>query len=329
MILQGVLSMAKSPFMEQLRGEMRLRGYSIRTEKTYLFWIKQYIFYNRKQHPAELGATEVKAFLTWLATHRHVAVNTQKVALNALVFLYHKVLKQELGEMDFSLARKQRHLPCVLSKAEIAAILSQLNERDRLIISILYGSGLRITECLRLRVQDVDLNRLSITVRDGKANKDRQTLLSASLVPALKLTIQNSIQLQHDDNVRGIGPSIPGVLGKKYKNAFRMPGWMYLFPSSGLCTHPYTNITCRHHLHESVVRKALQRAVKRAGTIDKPVNCHTFRHSFATHLLQDGYDIRSVQELLGHNDVKTTQIYTHVIGHHYAGTRSPLDHLNC
>lgn len=321
--------MTKSPFIEQLRGEMRLRGYSIRTEKTYLFWIKQYIFYNQKRHPADLGATEVKAFLTWLATHRHVAVNTQKVALNALVFMYHKVLKQELGEMDFSLARKQRHLPCVLSKAEIAAILSELNERDRLIISILYGSGLRVTECLRLRVQDVDLNRLSITVRDGKANKDRQTLLSASLVPTLKSAIQNSIQLQHSDNARGIGPSIPGALGKKYRNAFRTPGWMYLFPSSGLCIHPYTDITCRHHLHESVVRKALQRAVKQAGTIKKRVNCHTFRHSFATHLLQDGYDIRSVQELLGHNDVKTTQIYTHVIGHHYAGTRSPLDQLSC
>src|SRR5690606_32192098 len=161
-ILQGALNMAKSPFIEQLRGEMRLRGYSIRTEKTYLFWIKQYIFYNQKQHPAELGATEVKAFLTWLATGRRVAVNTQKVAWNALVFMYHKVLKQELGEMDFSLARKQRHLPCVLSKAEIAAILSELNARDCLIISILYGSGIRVTECLRLRVQDVDLNGLSL-----------------------------------------------------------------------------------------------------------------------------------------------------------------------
>lgn len=255
--------MAKSPFIEQLRGEMRLRGYSIRTEKTYLFWIKQYIFYNNKQHPANLGASEVKAFLTWLAT-----------------------------------------------------------------ISILYGSGLRVTECLRLRIQDIDLNRLSLTVRDGKANKDRQTLLSPSLVPALQLAIQNAILLQRKDNEREVGPSIPGVLAKKYKNAFRMSGWMYIFPSSGLCVHPYTGVTCRHHLHETVVRKALQRAVERAGITNKRVNCHTFRHSFATHLLQGGYDIRSVQELLGHNDVKTTQIYTHVIGHHYAGTRSPLDELN-
>lgn len=321
--------MAKSPFIEQLRGEMRLRGYSIRTEKTYLFWIKQYILYNNKRHPAELAASEVKAFLTWLATHRHVAVNTQKVALNALVFMYHKVLKQELGEMDFSLARKQRHLPCVLAKVEIAAILKELSDRDRLIISILYGSGLRVTECLRLRIQDIDLNRLSLTVRDGKANKDRQTLLSPSLVPALQLAIQNSTQLQQSDNERGVGPSIPGVLAKKYRNAFRLPGWMYIFPSSGLCTHPYTGVTCRHHLHETVIRKALKRAVERAGITNKRVNCHTFRHSFATHLLQDGYDIRSVQELLGHNDLKTTQIYTHVIGQHYAGTRSPLDQLYC
>lgn len=280
--------MAKSPFIEQLRGEMRLRGYSIRTEKTYLFWIKQYIFYNNKQHPANLGASEVKAFLTWLATHRHVAVNTQKVALNAVVFLYHKVLKQELGEMNFSLARKQRRLPCVLTKAEIAAILRELNDRDRLIISILYGSGLRVTECLRLRIQDIDLNRLSLTVRDGKANKDRQTLLSPSLVPALQLAIQNAILLQRKDNEREVGPSIPGVLAKKYKNAFRMSGWMYIFPSSGLCVHPYTGVTCRHHLHETVVRKALQRAVERAGITNKRVNCHTFRHSFATHLLQGG-----------------------------------------
>lgn len=288
MILQGESGMAKSPFIEQLRGEMRLRGYSIRTEKTYLFWIKQYIFYNNKQHPANLGASEVKAFLTWLATHRHVAVNTQKVALNAVVFLYHKVLKQELGEMNFSLARKQRRLPCVLTKAEIAAILRELNDRDRLIISILYGSGLRVTECLRLRIQDIDLNRLSLTVRDGKANKDRQTLLSPSLVPALQLAIQNAILLQRKDNEREVGPSIPGVLAKKYKNAFRMSGWMYIFPSSGLCVHPYTGVTCRHHLHETVVRKALQRAVERAGITNKRVNCHTFRHSFATHLLQGG-----------------------------------------
>jgi integron integrase len=319
--------MSKSPFIEQLRGEMRLRGYSIRTERAYLFWIKQYIFYNNKRHPKDMGMEEVKAFLTWLAVHRHVAVNTQKVALNALVFLYHKVLKQELGEIDFSPATKQRHLPTILSKSEVAAILNKLNRRDRLIISILYGSGLRVTECLRLRIQDIDLKKLSLTVRDGKGNKDRKTLLSPALVAPLQEFIQAAIQLQTQDNARGIGPSLPGVLSKKYPNAFKAAGWMYIFPSSGLCTHPYTGVTCRHHLHESIVRKALQHAVQQAGIRDKRVNCHTFRHSFATHLLEDGSDIRSVQELLGHNDVKTTQIYTHVLGRQYAGTRSPLDYL--
>ncbi|WP_024461836.1 tyrosine-type recombinase/integrase [Marinimicrobium sp. LS-A18] len=223
----------KSPFLEMVRGEIRLRGYSLRTEKTYLFWIYRYIIFHGKEHPTKMGANEVKEFLTWLAVKKEVAVNTQKVALNALVFLYHKVLKVELGELDFKLATKQRHLPTTLTKREVSQILRQLPERDRLIISLLYGSGLRITECLRLRVQDVRFDRLSLTVR----------------------------------------------------------------------------------------------AVKAAGVTGKKVNCHTFRHSFATHLLQSGYDIRSVQELLGHNDVKTTQIYTHVLGQHYAGTRSPLDAL--
>jgi integron integrase len=319
--------MAGSPFLEMVRGDIRLRGYSIRTEKTYLFWIKQFILYNGKKHPSEMGVEEIKGFLTWLAVKRNVAINTQKVALNAVVFLYHKVLKQELGEIGFTLATKQRHPPLVLSKAEVGAILQQLNDRDRLIISLLYGSGLRISECLRLRVQDICFNRMALTVRDGKANKDRQTLLSQSVVPALKAAIEAALALQKQDNQRGAGPSLPGVLSKKYPNAVRSPGWMYVFPSLGLCKHPVTGDTCRHHLHDSVVRKALQAAVAAGGLSYKRVNCHTFRHSFATHLLQSGYDIRSVQELLGHNDVKTTQIYTHVIGQHYAGTRSPLDEL--
>lgn len=319
--------MAGSPFLETVRADMRLRGYSIRTEKTYLFWIKQFILYNGKKHPSEMGGDEIKAFLTWLAVKRNVAVNTQKVALNALVFLYHKVLKHELGQMDFTLASKQRRLPLVLSKAEVTSIIQHLNDRDRLIISLLYGSGLRISECLRLRVQDVCFSRMALTVRDGKANKDRQTLLSQSVVPALKAAIESALLLQQQDCQRNIGPSLPGALAKKYPNAMRAPAWMYIFPSLGLSRHPLTGDTCRHHLHDSVVRKALQAAVAAAGLGHKRVNCHTFRHSFATHLLQGGYDIRSVQELLGHNDVKTTQIYTHVIGQHYAGTRSPLDEL--
>lgn len=193
-------------------------------------------------------------------------------------------------------------------------------------MSLLYGSGLRVSECLRLWVQDIDLEHLSITVKDGKGRKDRQTLLSRSLVPMLKQRIEQARALQQQDNLRGIGPSLPFALGRKYPSAYRQPGWMYLFPSTCLCAHPLTGVLCRHHLHDSVIRKALQPAVVASG-IRKKVNCHTFRHSFATHLLQSGYDIRTVQELLGHNDVATTQIYTHVIGQHYAGTVSPLDKL--
>jgi len=319
--------MPSSPFMKKVRNDIRLRGYSIRTEKSYLFWIKQFIIFNNKRHPTEMGVEEVKAFLTWLAVTRNVAVNTQKVALNAVVYLYHKVLDIQLGEIDFSPARKQRHLPTTLSRSEVKAILKHLPDRQRLIVSLLYGSGLRVSECLRLRVQDICFDRMALTIRDGKGKKDRQTLLGHSLVPELQDFIRHAMLVQEKDNLSGIGPSLPGVLSKKYPSAYRSPGWMFVFPSESISEHPVTGQLCRHHLHDCVVRKALRKAVPAAGVMKKRVNCHTFRHSFATHLLEDGYDIRSVQELLGHNDVKTTQIYTHVLGQHYAGTRSPLDSL--
>ncbi len=316
-----------SPFLAMVRRDIRLRGYSITTEKAYLHWIRRYIYFNHKQHPKELGGAEVKAFLSYLATNRQVAANTQKVALNALVFLYHKVLKIQLGDLGFTLATKQRTLPVVLSAAEIAAILGHLQGRNKLIIEILYGSGLRISECLRLRVQDVDLQKCSITVKDGKGKKDRQTLLSQRLIPILEKTIELALEVMQLDNNEGLGPSLPYALGRKYPNAYRSRRWAFIFPSATLCKHPITGVMCRHHLHQTVIRKALQAAVTKAGINNKQVNCHTFRHSFATHLMAAGTDIRTVQELLGHNDVKTTQIYTHVIGRHYAGTRSPLDSI--
>lgn len=316
-----------SPFLEMVRGEIRLRGYSIRTEKSYLFWIKQFILFHQKRHPAEMAGAEVKAFLTWLAVKRQVAINTQKVALNAVVFLYSKVLKQELGDLGFTLAVKQRHLPSVLTPHEIRLILNQLQGRDRLIIELLYASGLRISECLRLRVQDINFDNLSICVRNAKGNKDRLTILSHSLISSLQQAITAALTLQQQDNQQGVGPSLPGQLASKFPKAFRSPAWMFIFPSSGYSNHPATGTTCRHHLHETVVRKSLQKAVMMAGIDRKRVSCHTFRHSFATHLLQSGCDIRNVQDLLGHNDVKTTQIYTHVMGQHFAGLRSPLDHL--
>lgn len=316
-----------SPFLESIRRDMRLRGYSMRTEKSYLYWIRFYIHFIGKRHPKDAGAVEVKDFLSHLASDRNVAVNTQKVALNAVVFLYHKFLYRELGELGFTLAVKQRVLPVVLSQGEVSRILSQLKGRNRLIVELLYGSGLRISECLRLRVQDLDFDRNCLTIKDGKGSKDRQTLLSHRLVPSLKSSIDAALKLQQEDNNNGFGPSLPYALGRKYPNAYKEPKWAFVFPSTTYCKHPITGDMCRHHLHQSVVRKALKPAVVKAGIYNKKVNCHTFRHSFATHLLEGGTDIRSVQELLGHNDVKTTQIYTHVLGQHYAGTRSPLDNL--
>ncbi|MBV1790538.1 integron integrase [Marinobacterium sp. D7] len=319
--------MARSPLLDRVRSEMRLRGYSIRTEKTYLHWIKRYIYYHKLTHPAQMGAEEVRAFLSWLANEQYVAINTQKTALNALAFLYHKVLSIELGDLDFQRAKRSRRLPSVLSASEVSLILGQLEPRDHLIFSLLYGSGLRITECLRLRIQDIGIEDGSITVRDGKGNKDRKTLLSQKLIPAIQAQIACALPVQEEDNRMGYGPSLPYALHKKYPNAYRQAGWMYLFPSSALSKHLVTGRLCRHHLHDSVPRKALKLAVARAGIQHKRVSCHTFRHSFATHLLEAGRDIRTVQELLGHSDVKTTQIYTHVIGQHFAGTTSPLDAL--
>jgi len=317
--------MAKGQFIMLLSRAIRMRGYSIRTEKTYAYWVADFIRFNKMQHPSTMGKYEVNLFLSHLANDRHVAVNTQKTALNAIAFLYNQFLNQPLGELGFKYSTKQRKLPIVLTAKEVKKILDQLVNRNYVIFPLLYGSGLRVTECLRLRVQDIDLENLSLTVRDGKGNKDRQTILSPHLSIPLSNLIDIALKIQKLDNQKGIGPSLPNALAKKYPNAFRKPAWMYIFPSSSICNHPITGILCRHHLHESVARKALQKSVTMAGLLHKKINCHTFRHSFATHLLQAGRDIRTVQELLGHKDVSTTQIYTHVIGQHYAGTSSPLD----
>ena len=263
------MSSSTSPFMETVRGEIRLRGYSLRTEKSYLFWIKQFILFHQKRHPTTMGAVEVKQFLTWLAVKRHVAVNTQKVALNAIVFLYHKVLTCDLGELGFTLATKQRHLPSVLSPTEVALIFQHLQGRDRLITELLYASGLRITEALRLRIQDIDFEHYSICVRDAKGNKDRQTLLSESAIPQLKLEIEKALAVQKQDNVSKIGPSLPHQLGIKYPNAYKSPAWMFVFTSAMLCKHPITGVTCRHHLHDSVIRKSRGKRTRQfAGSLE-------------------------------------------------------------
>ena len=319
--------MLKSPFLNSIRMDMRQKGYALKTEKTYLYWIKYFIIFHKKQHPQNLGSSEVQQFLSYLANNQHVAINTQKVALNALAFLYNKFLDQPMGDIDFTPASKPRNLPTVLSISEVQRILQVLEERNRILFSLLYGGGLRINECLRLRVKDFDFNHGCVSIHDGKGGKSRNTLLPLSLKPAIEQLIQEAITVQVSDNAQAIGPSMPFALDRKYPSAYRQPAWMYVFPSTTWCNHPVTGKLCRHHLHDSVARKALKIAVYKAGIVNKRVTCHTFRHSFATHLLQAGRDIRTVQELLGHSDVKTTQIYTHVIGKHFAGTASPLDTL--
>ena len=319
--------MSNSLFLNSIRIDMRQKGYALKTEKTYLHWIKRFILFHQKRHPQVMGSEEVRQFLSFLANDKHVAINTQKIALNALAFLYNKFLQQPLGNMDYIPASKPRNLPIVISVSEVQRILQVMDSRNQLIFALLYGAGLRINECLRLRVKDFDFDNGCITVHDGKGGKSRNSLLPTGLIAAIKQLIDRVLVIQQEDNAQGVGPSLPFALDRKYPSAYRQPAWMFIFPSSTLCNHPYSGKLCRHHLHDSVARKALKAAVQKAGILNKRVTCHTFRHSFATHLLQAGRDIRTVQELLGHTDVKTTQIYTHVLGQHFAGTTSPVDGL--
>ncbi|RBP49393.1 integron integrase [Arenicella xantha] len=317
----------KSPFIESIRRTMRVRGYALKTEKSYLHWIRYYIRFHRMQHPADMGKEEVVAFLDHLAADRHVSANTQRIALNAVTFMYNKILDQPLKALNFKLANKPRRLPTVLTPKEVTLIIDRLDGVHQLIVELMYGSGLRVSEALGIRVQDINFDNNSVTIRNGKGGKDRVSLLSQKLKPRLKAQIDKALAIQVEDNRSGVGPSIPDALGRKLPTAFRNPSWMFVFPSIALCHHPVNNKLCRHHLHHTVIRKALRKATLEIQ-IPKRVTCHTFRHSFATHLLEGGTDIRTVQELLGHTDVKTTQIYTHVIGQHYAGTQSPLDRIS-
>jgi integron integrase len=289
---------------------MRLRGYSIRTEQSYLYWIKFYLRFHKWQHPSEIGKDEIIEFLSYLAADRHVTANTQRVALNSLVFLYNKILEKPVKNLGFTLATKPRHLPTVLTVNETTLVIKQLNGVHKLIVKMMYGSGLRVSEALRLRAQDINFDKCSVTVRDGKGKKDRVTLLSKNIRDELWAQILTSVEVQKRDNKNSMGPSMPVALSRKYPNGYRESNWMFVFPSVSISKHPVDQKLCRHHLHSSVVRKALKRAVSEAK-IFKRVTCHTFRHSFATHLLEAGTDIRMVQELLGHTDVKTTEYRSH------------------
>lgn len=316
----------KLRFLEQCQEVMRFQHLAIRTEQSYLDWIRRFIVWNGKRHPREMGADEVRAFLGHLASERNVAASTQNQALNALVYLYQQVLGIELESFrDFHRAKRPSRAPCVLSREETGRLLAQLRGIHGLIGRLLYGTGLRLLEGLRLRVKDVDFARGQIIVRDGKGDKDRVTLLPESLVTSLRAQLHQSKELFDQDAREGIGPVwLPHALAAKYPKAGFQWVWQWVFPSSERSIDPRSGVKRRHHIADASVQRAMREAVEKSG-INKRASCHTLRHSFATHLLEDGYDIRTVQELLGHADVSTTMIYTHVMAKPGLGVRSPLD----
>lgn len=312
--------------LDQVRGVIRMMHYSLSTEKTYVHWIKRFILFHDKRHPKEMGEIEVSRFLTHLAVEGKVSASTQNQALSALLFLYRKVLKKEFGWLDdVERAKRSRRLPVVFTKAEVMDLLSRLDGTKWLMANLLYGSGLRLMECVRLRVKDLDFDYNQIIVREGKGHKDRVTVLPHSLKEPLERHLEK-VKLIHEKDLNlGFGSVyLPFALAKKYPNADREWCWQFCFPGSKISRDPRTGIRRRHHVVESQLQRAVKAAIRSAG-IAKNGSCHSFRHSFATHLLQDGYDIRTVQELLGHKDVKTTMIYTHVLNQGGKGVRSPLD----
>jgi integron integrase len=326
----GANSLApKAPrLLDQVRDAVRRLHYSDRTEETYVHWIKRFIYFSGKRHPAEMGAGEVTAFLNHLARERSVAAATQNQALSALLFLYREVIGAPLPWLDeLDRAKGPKRVPTVLTRAEVERLLSAMRGSKWLMASLLYGAGLRLRECLKLRVKDVDFGYRQIVVRDGKGAKDRVTMLPASLVEPLKLHLARVRRLHERDLARGHGDvELPHALARKYPRAQGEWSWKFVFPSHKLSVDPATGALRRHHVYENFVIRGVKDAVRQAG-IAKHVSCHTLRHSFATHLLEGGYDIRTVQELLGHSDVSTTLIYTHVLNTGGRGVGSPLDAL--
>jgi integron integrase len=312
--------------MDLVSAAIRTKHYSYRTEQTYKDWIKRYILYHGKRHPKDMGMPEIQAFITHLAVEKNVAASTQNQALSAILFLYRHVLQMDMDiPSDIIRAEKSKTLPVVLTPQEARAVINQMSGLPQLMAKILYGSGLRLMECLRLRIKDIDFGNRQIIVRDGKGEDDRVTILPDSLIPDLQRQIQTVQRIHQTDLADGFGEVwLPYALARKYPNASREFIWQYLFPAPALSVDPETKKTMRHHLDPSLLQKAIRAAAQKAG-IQKTVSPHTLRHSFATHLLQNGYDIRTIQELLGHKDVKTTMIYTHVLQRGGLAVKSPLD----
>jgi len=318
----------KPKLLDQVRQALRARHYSRRTEDAYVMWIKRFILFHNKRHPAEMGEPEINAYLTRLALKEHVSSSTQNQALSALLFLYRYVLGRELGELgDVIRARRPKRLPVVLTREEVKAVLAQLTGDKSLMASLMYGAGLRLMECLRLHVQDVDFARNEILVRDGKGGKDRVTMLPKSPKEPLEEHLRRVKVVHEKDLAEGWGGvPLPDAFDRKYPNASREWRWQWVFPQEHRWKNGKTGEQGRHHVDESILQKAFKQAVAKAG-LTKRATCHTLRHSFATHLIEDGYDIRTVQELLGHKDVRTTMVYTHVLNRGGRGVKSPVDAL--
>lgn len=312
-----------SVFIETLRDKIRVKHLAYKTEQAYVGWVVRFIHFHNKRHPADMGRDEVEAFLTYLARDG-VSAQTQSQAFSALLFLYRHVIGTDLGDVQALRAKREEHVPTVLTKNEVQAVICRMPGIYNVIGRMLYGSGMRLMECMRLRVKDVDLERRTLTLRDTKSNRDRVTVLPASVVEPLRAHMAKN-KIQHEEDLRlGYGSvEMPGALGRKYPRAEFEWGWQYVFPASKFSKDPRSGIVRRHHLFETSVQKSIRRAALASG-ISKPVGAHTFRHSFATHLMEDGTDIRTIQELLGHRNIKTTMLYTHV-SPVWNRVQSPLD----
>jgi len=314
--------------LDQMREALRSRHYSRRTEQTYCQWVKRFIFFHKVRHPVEMGEAEINAFLTHLAVKEKVSASTQNQALSALLFLYRHVLGREVGDLsDVIRARKPKRLPVVITREEVKSVLANLTGDKWLMASLMYGAGLRLMECLRLRVQDVDFSRNEILVRDGKGAKDRITMLPESIKSPLQEHLKQVRAIHERDLADGWGcVLLPDAIERKYPNAPKEWRWQWVFPQENRWKNTKTGEEGRHHVHETILQRAVKEAVRKANLVKREA-CHTFRHSFATHLLETGYDIRTIQELLGHKDVSTTMIYTHVLNKGGHGVRSPIDGL--